>query len=165
MEDLEEFKRGRSSEFIRKHLPDAIPLPTLRVLPWSYHADLAVAFLGNLALLSDPSLFSRSALDPRIEEGLQTFEHILQSAGHETLRFPLYFEVATSVFHAPLNGLTIDGCFYYTLIEGMTEFNAFVKNFVESHSQLKAAPVYLPPSCLGLGGGLRCLSLEWDAIS
>jgi hypothetical protein len=165
MEDLDHFKRGASSEFIRKHLPGAIPLPSLRELPWSYHADLAVAFLGNLALVSDPSLFSRCAFPPQLEEGLQAFEHILQAAGYETLRLPLYFDPATNMFHAPLNGLTIDGCFYYSLIEGMTEFNDFVKDFMRANLSLAAAPVIFPPSFLGLGGGLRCLSLEWDPIS
>ncbi len=165
MEDLEHFKRGKSSDFIRKHLPGAIPLPSLRALPWSYHADLAVAFIGNLALVSDPSLFSQCALAPQIEEGLQAIEHILQTAGHETLRFPLYFDVSTNLYHAPLNGLMIDGCFYYSLIDGMTAFNEFVEDFVRANLSLAAVPVFFPPSFLGLGGGLRCLSLEWDSTS
>jgi hypothetical protein len=165
LEDLEQFKRGHSSEFIRKHLPGVIPLPSLRELPWSYHADLTIAFLGNLALVSDPSLFSQCAFSSQIKEGLQAIEHILQTAGFETLRFPLYFDAATNVFHAPLNGLTIDGCFYYSLIEGMTAFNEFVKDFVRANLSLAAVPVIFPPSFLGLGGGLRCLSLEWEANS
>lgn len=96
-----------------------------------------------------------------IEVGLQEVERILSNVGYEPLRFPLFYDPERSVFHAPLNGLNLNGCFYYTLIEGMAEFNEFVKDFIAKKIPTPTEPVLLPSELLGRGGGLRCLSLEW----
>ncbi len=160
-ESLEQFQSGESTRFIRRHLPQATVLPSLLGLPWSYHADLSACLIGKLALLSDPSLFFVSELESRIEEGVRQTERLLQESGYSVLRFPLYFDPAASLFHAPLNGLVLADCFYYTLIDGMTEFNDFVKSYVRENVSFRAEPVFFPKTFLGSGGGLRCLSLQW----
>jgi hypothetical protein len=161
LESLASFRGGESERFIRGHLPNAIVLPSLTGLPWSYHADLSVAFLGKRALISDPSLFASAVYHSDIEVGLQEVERILCGAGYEPLRFPLFYEPTACIFHAPLNGICLNGCFYYSLIEGMTEFNDFVKDFFAKNIPTRAEAILLPPGFLGRGGGLRCLSLEW----
>lgn len=168
-ESLEEFKKGESSAVINKLDPKIKVIPSLREFPWSFHLDLLVAPLSTKEILLSNPLLGINVFTPEQKDSLQNtlsyYQHLFEAYGFKIYHFPTYLELGGQkpIFHSPLNGLMIDKCFYFTLIEGMDEFNNFTLQYTQSLTlPVEFKPIFLPLSALGKGGGLRCLSLEFD---
>ena len=162
LESLSRFLTGESRRALLA-FPQLTPVPSLDPLPWSYHADLMLFPLGgNLLLLADPSAGTcASQVSSPMREAQLWLSDYLQVLGYELLPFPLYYRASDGKFHSPLNGLIIEGTYYFTLLTGMDDFNEDVLAYAQERLPVPSKPVYLPQDLLGSGGGLRCLSLDW----